>query len=68
MTAELAQLPESYREVIMLRILEGLTVNETDEMMKRSPGAVSVVLSKAVKRMGDVIAAEGLRSGLDRSS
>ncbi len=68
LAAVLAQLPESYREVIMLRILEGLSVNETAEMMQRSPGAVSVVLSKAVKRMGEVIAAEGLRSGLERSS
>ncbi len=68
LTAVLAQLPESYREVIMLRILEGLSVNDTAEMMQRSPGAVSVVLSKAVKRMGEVIAAEGLRSGLERST
>ena len=29
LAAVLAQLPESYREVIMLRILEGLSVNET---------------------------------------
>lgn len=46
----LAGLPPSYREVIVLRVIEGLAVAETAEMMGRSPGAVSVLLNKAMKR------------------
>ena len=60
----LDQLPESYRDVIVLRILEGQSVSETAEMMQRSPGAVSVLLSKAIKRLSGVIGSEGLQSGL----
>ncbi len=60
----LEQLPESYRDVIVLRILEGQSVAETAEMMNRSPGAVSVLLSKAVKRLSGVIGSQGLQSGL----
>ncbi len=52
----LAQLPASYREVIVLRILEGLSVSETAEIMNRSANAVSVVLTKAIKRLGMLIA------------
>ncbi|TWT46022.1 ECF RNA polymerase sigma-E factor [Phycisphaerae bacterium RAS1] len=60
--AALGELPESYREVIVLRILEGLSVSDTATIMGRSPGAVSVLLTKAVKRLGSVIAAD--RSGV----
>ncbi len=68
LAAVLAQLPESYREVIVLRILEGLSVADTAELMQRSPGAVSVVLNKAVKRLGAIIAAGGMQSELRPSS
>lgn len=51
----LEQLPGSFREVIVLRILEGLSVADTAHIMGRSPGAVSVLLTKAVKRLGRII-------------
>jgi len=55
--AALQLLPESYKEVIILRMLEGLSVTETAEIMSRTPGAVSVLLTKAVKRLGAQISA-----------
>ena len=64
LAAVLDKLPESYREVIVLRILEGLSVSDTAQIMERSAGAVSVLLNKAVQRMGGVIGAEGLQSRL----
>lgn len=48
-------LPSSYRQVIIHRVLEGLSVAETAEIMQRSPGAVSVVLTKAMKRLANVL-------------
>jgi RNA polymerase sigma-70 factor (ECF subfamily) len=58
----LTALPDSFREVIVLRILEGLSVQETARIMGRSPGAVSVLLTKAVKRLRDRLAVEGSSS------
>lgn len=52
----LEQLPPSYREVIVLRVLEGLSVSDTAEIMGRSNGAISVLLTKAVKRLGSALA------------
>lgn len=67
--AALAALPPSYREVIALRVLEGLSVPETAEIMGRSHGAVSVLLNKAIKRLAGVLAAarrgEAPRAGPD---
>ena len=60
--AALATLPASYREVIVLRILEGLSVSEAAEIMGRSPGAISVLLSKAVRRLGTQIMANEPKS------
>ena len=56
--AALAQLPPAYRTVIVLRILEGQSVADTATAMQRSPGAVSVLLNKAVKRLARVIGAQ----------
>jgi DNA-directed RNA polymerase specialized sigma24 family protein len=46
----------------MLRILEGLSVGEAAEIMGRTPGAISVLLNKAVKRLASVIAEMSVRS------
>ncbi len=48
----LGTLPESFRVVIVLRMLEGLSVSDTAAIMERSPGAVSVLLTKAIRRLG----------------
>ncbi len=60
----LAALPDSFREVIALRIVEGFSVRETARIMDRSPGAVSVLLTKAVKRLADRIALEDSSSSV----
>ena len=53
--AALNLLPESFRTVIVLRMLEGLDVSDTAAIMGRSPGAVSVLLTKAVRRLGAAV-------------
>jgi RNA polymerase sigma-70 factor (ECF subfamily) len=53
----LDELPESFREVIVLRIVEGLPVDETAGIMGRTPAAVRVLLCRAVTRLGEVLAA-----------
>ncbi|MHC4218308.1 MAG: sigma-70 family RNA polymerase sigma factor [Planctomycetota bacterium] len=50
--AALGRLPASFREVIVLRMIEGLGVQETAAIMGRSPGAISVLLTKAIRRLG----------------
>lgn len=61
-------LPGSYRDVVVLRVLEGLSVSDTAEIMGRSPGAVSVVLNKAIKRLAEVIGSAGLASSFQPRS
>ncbi len=58
-------LPESYREVIRLRIVEGLPTNAAAAAMGRTPGALSVLLCKAVKRLGEALAIEPRSGGKD---
>jgi RNA polymerase sigma-70 factor (ECF subfamily) len=53
----LSQLPEAYREVIVLRIVEGLGVRETARLMGRTPGAVRVLLARAVRSLGRLLPA-----------
>lgn len=52
----LDRLPPSYREVLVLRVLEGLSLSDTASIMGRSPGAVSVLMNKAVRRLAQVMA------------
>lgn len=51
----LAELPASYREVIRLRIIDGLSTGDAAAVMGRTPGALSVLLCKAVRRLGEVL-------------
>lgn len=44
-------------------MLEGLSVADTAAIMGRSPGAVSVLLTKAVRRLGSVVTREGSNRG-----
>ncbi len=53
----LAQLPEDYRRVIVLRNLEGLSHEEVARRMGRNPGAVRMLWVRALARLKD--AAEG---------
>jgi RNA polymerase sigma-70 factor (ECF subfamily) len=47
----LARLPEDYREVILLRNLEGLSHDEVAERMGRNPGAVRMIWVRALARL-----------------
>lgn len=47
----LGRLPEDYREVILLRNLEGLSHEETARRMQRSPGAVRMLWVRALARL-----------------
>jgi RNA polymerase sigma-70 factor (ECF subfamily) len=47
----LANLPESQRELLLLRIAVGLTAEETGRMLGMSPGAVRVAQHRALSRL-----------------
>jgi RNA polymerase sigma-70 factor (ECF subfamily) len=47
----LARLPDDYREVIILRNLEGLAHEEVARRMQRSPGAVRMLWVRALARL-----------------
>lgn len=47
----LARLPEDYREVLILRHLEGLEFNDVACRMDRSAGAVRVLWTRALKQL-----------------
>ena len=47
----LAQLPEDYREVLVLRNLQGLPFEEVAQQMERSVGAVRMLWLRAIERL-----------------
>ncbi len=57
---ELAVLPEDYRDVIVLRHLEGLAFNEVAERMERSTGAVRMLWMRAVAQLRQQLETRGL--------
>jgi RNA polymerase sigma-70 factor (ECF subfamily) len=48
---QLALLPEAYRDVLVLRNLEGLAFDEVARRMGRSPGAVRVLWLRALEQL-----------------
>jgi RNA polymerase sigma-70 factor (ECF subfamily) len=48
---QLARLPDAYREVIVLRNLEGLAFEEVARRMQRTPGAVRVLWLRALEHL-----------------
>ena len=55
----LAQLPPAYREVILLRNLEGLAFAEVARRMQRSSGAVRILWVRALDHLRKLL--EGKR-------
>ena len=47
----IAALPEDYRQAVKLRLLEGKGLDETAQMMNRTPRAVQGLVDRAKKRM-----------------
>jgi RNA polymerase sigma-70 factor (ECF subfamily) len=54
----LAQLPEDYRDVIVLRHIEGLPFEEVALRMDRSAGAVRMLWLRALKKMREALERE----------
>jgi RNA polymerase sigma-70 factor (ECF subfamily) len=54
----LAQLPDDYRDVIILRHIEGLPFEDVARRMDRSPGAVRMLWLRALKRMREALGSE----------
>jgi RNA polymerase sigma-70 factor (ECF subfamily) len=51
----LAELPDDYREVIRLRFIQGLSVDETAKVMDRTPAAVRSLADRAKKQLREAI-------------
>jgi RNA polymerase sigma-70 factor (ECF subfamily) len=51
LAAALARLPDDYREVVILRNLEGLSHEEVARRMDRSAGAVRMLWVRALTRL-----------------
>ena len=56
LTRALGRLPEDYREVLVLRHLEGLDFPEIAQRLARSPGATRVLWTRALRRLRDELA------------
>ncbi len=52
----LARLPEDYRTVLILRILQGVSAEEVAEQMGRTPGAVRMLQLRALAAMRGLMA------------
>lgn len=57
---QLAALPNEYRQVIVLRNIEGLSFNEVAESMERSSGAVRMLWLRAIDRLRDKFRESGM--------
>lgn len=57
---ELAELPPDYRQVLLLRNLEGMSFGEVAEHMERSPGAVRMLWLRAVDKLRQQLTDKGL--------
>src|SRR3954454_18493525 len=58
MADTLAQLPADYREVIVLRHIEGLSFEQVADRMGRSAGAVRMLWMRALKKMREQLKSE----------
>lgn len=59
MSAALARLPDDYRQVIVLRQLEGLAFSEVAERLGRSAGACRMLWLRAIDQVRQTLAEEG---------
>jgi RNA polymerase sigma-70 factor (ECF subfamily) len=60
MSALLRVLPDKQREIVVLRVVVGLSAEETAEAVGSTPGAVRVAQHRALARLRKVLAAESL--------
>ena len=55
----MAEIPEVYRDVLMLRSIEGLSFADVASRMDRSPGAVRMLWLRGIKNLKDRLQAKG---------
>lgn len=55
----LAELPEKAREIIRLRVIVGLSADETADVVGSTPGAVRVAQHRAIKQLRDKVEKDG---------
>ncbi len=55
-----AQLSPLQAEVIVLRVLTGLSVEEVAKIVHRSPGAVRVAAHRGLRRLEEILSAQGV--------
>ena len=58
-SAALAKLPDDYRDVIVLRHLEGLSFNTISERLQRSASACRMLWLRAIQQLRNALAEEG---------
>ncbi|MGH2456786.1 MAG: RNA polymerase sigma factor, partial [Candidatus Limnocylindria bacterium] len=46
-------LPDDRRQVVILRFVDGLSAREIGQVLDRSPGAVRVLLHRALRELGE---------------
>jgi RNA polymerase sigma-70 factor, ECF subfamily len=64
--ALLAELPADQAEVVALRVLGGLGVDEVAEILGKRPGAVRVLAHRGLRRLAKRLEAAGLVRGVTR--
>ena len=57
---ELAELPDDYRQVLVLRHLDGLSFADVAEQMDRTAGAVRMLWFRAIERLRGQLAKKDL--------
>ncbi len=55
----LSMLPDKQREILILRVVVGLSAEETAEAVNSTPGAVRVAQHRALGRLRNILASEG---------
>ncbi|MGH3904147.1 MAG: sigma-70 family RNA polymerase sigma factor [Pseudonocardiaceae bacterium] len=60
MTKLLGTLPDKQREILILRVVVGLSAEETADAVGSTPGAVRVAQHRALGRLRKVLASEGV--------
>lgn len=62
-TKLLALLPDEQRKVIELRIIQGLAVADTAQIMGKSSAAIKMMQQRALKKLKDLFAENGITGG-----
>jgi RNA polymerase sigma-70 factor (ECF subfamily) len=63
LAGSIARLPPDYQQVLVLRYIEGLSTSQVAAILKRSDGAVRVLLHRALKKLTRLMVAEEMNGG-----